>query len=652
MSKFKGILLWLLITAMLVQSACINSVSKEQQESTQSTESVEVTTEESDLSETEEVTTEAVMSEESILDNREKLDDQGILWYIPNERIEQGLQQKLMIYQENLLVCGSFYENDSSVLKLTVISRETGAVLHENSISGIDISDVQVCGDLIAVTDWSDGDIILLDNELNITEEYQVEAESCAIYLNSDATKVYCFTQNNGIRITDIETGDVEVLLEHALGLFGNSRCGDSVTISYTDRDTQLEVREIVDLTKGTVMKVPFEGAFTTIEYSDEIWLAGILGEDNTYYLGRTERPNEFKAHGEYSMVSMLSAPTRIMSSYDVNGTSFMTLYGADGIFLSECKLAIEGGIMSGTPVWVHEDGGYYFIVTDPTGKDMLLFWNLATPIAGEDLKLKSVYDGEQEPGTVVSEALYDRALELSDVYGVDIKIAEQAAVEINEFAMNQEFDEGYISSGLDSIEAVLSAYPEGFMEQLLYGTQIEIEFNLVGSIINTTMTEDSLGFTSFVGAASEQEGKSVIAVDITTTGSLEQTLYHEIMHLIENKLEFDAKIREDAVYSEEDWLAFNPEGFVYAESYNDIPMDVYNGEYESWFVDLYSRTYSKEDRARIMEHAMAGNDWMYSASPGRLAKLEYLCECIRDAFDTTGWPEKTIWEETLERCK
>ena len=188
-------------------------------------------------------------------------------------------------------------------------------------------------------------------------------------------------------------------------------------------------------------------------------------------------------------------------------------------------------------------------------------------------------------------------------------------------------------------------------MEQLLYGTQRKIEVHLVGTLTKRPSEETNLGFTSFAGFAEQQEGKSVIAVDITRLGSLEQTLYHEIAHLIDNKLAFDASLREDAIYSEEAWQALNPTTFAYAESYHNLPMELYQEEYDAYFIDIYSRTFSKEDRARIMEYAMVESTWTFSASLGRLAKLEYWTDCIRDAFDTTGWSKQTIWEQTLEEC-
>ena len=33
--------------------------------------------------------------------------------------------------------------------------------------------------------------------------------------------------------------------------------------------------------------------------------------------------------------------------------------------------------------------------------------------------------------------------------------------------------------------------------------------------------------------------------------------------------------------------------------------------------------------------------------NPGMAEKMRYYAACIRDCFDTEGWPESTLWEYT-----
>ena len=67
-------------------------------------------------------------------------------------------------------------------------------------------------------------------------------------------------------------------------------------------------------------------------------------------------------------------------------------------------------------------------------------------------------------------------------------------------------------------------------------------------------------------------------------------------------------------------------------------------------FIDTYSMSYPKEDRARIMEYAsMEGNDH-YFESPMMQRKLEVLCRGIREAFGLEGLQSPLPWERYLTR--
>ena len=125
----------------------------------------------------------------------------------------------------------------------------------------------------------------------------------------------------------------------------------------------------------------------------------------------------------------------------------------------------------------------------------------------------------------------------------------------------------------------------------------------------------------------------------------LEGTMYHEFSHIIDKRLEFDAKYREEACYSESGWEELNPEGFEYNDSYYGTLAP----QYADYFVDAYACTNSTEDRARIMECAMLGDKSVFEDKEGVRQKLAYYCEGIRDSFDTTSWPENLPWEEFVQ---
>ena len=122
------------------------------------------------------------------------------------------------------------------------------------------------------------------------------------------------------------------------------------------------------------------------------------------------------------------------------------------------------------------------------------------------------------------------------------------------------------------------------------------------------------------------------------------ETVYHEFSHIIDKRLEWDATLRSEALFSEEAWLSLQPEGFRYAHSYTNIPADTQTYEYSGYFISSYAMTFPTEDRATLMSLVISYTDAL-SGNPAMKEKIRYYATCIRDCFDTEGWPEKTAWE-------
>ena len=593
---------------------------------------------------TQTIESEIAIQKESILDKRVQSDENGVVWNIPNTYIEQGVQQTLVSFGEYLLVYGTgLDEEDRLVSKLAVLSLENGEVLHEANVVDFEMPNVQVLENMVVVSDFLDGKVKFFDSKLQEIKTYCTNLEHSATYASPSGNTLYSITQKDGIQVLDMKTNKKTTLLKKTTNLFVSNVSEEMVSVTYTDLKTQLDTYAVLDLAKGTVETVPFSGAVYDVECQNNIWKAAMMyGED--YIIGTKEKQNKFVPNDENAIVSMLSDNKLLTSNYGKNGICYLKLYDIEGKFLSEAVLPSGCMYSFVDPVWSEYDGGYFFIANH-LGKDMLLFWDLSKQVEGEDLHLKKYPEDSKQYGSKISETLYKKAEEMSLKYGIDVKIAEQTDTQFLDFSAKEEFGEDEISFGLDMLEKVLACYPDNFMKQLLYGSQQEIEVHLVGTLTRYSTEETQSGFTSFDAFVEEQGGKTVLVADITRENVLEQTLYHEIAHLIDGKLAFDASLREDAIYSEEAWQKLNPKGFTYAESYHDIPMELYDDKYDDYFIDVYSKTFAKEDRARIMEYAMMERDNVFSANPKIKAKLEYWSACIRDAFDTTGWSKEMKWE-------
>lgn len=194
------------------------------------------------------------------------------------------------------------------------------------------------------------------------------------------------------------------------------------------------------------------------------------------------------------------------------------------------------------------------------------------------------------------------------------------------------------ISRALNGVEEALANYPQGFFSQFCSESQGSgIYLMLVGPIGSS----DPINVAAFQYGVGSRE---YIGLDISFY-ELKGNLYHEIWHATENKI-----LNSDFMgFYDGSWDSCNPEGFEYRNEYNLSDPDgtlwrwtYLGGEDPFYFVDDYSKTFAKEDRARIMEYVM-GDDGLSQAvltSPAIRQKLQLMDQGIRAAFDTTGWDE------------
>ena len=256
-------------------------------------------------------------------------------------------------------------------------------------------------------------------------------------------------------------------------------------------------------------------------------------------------------------------------------------------------------------------------------------------------------YEAEptRPPMKTLKELQYERADALSQRFGVDIRIPEQSELRYSHYDAYALDDLTFLRSALDVLEQTLSRYPEGFFRQLAYGPIETVRFELVGSLTVKEGVDIDADSTHAFAQNLGDYYLVVLSAYFTDT----QSLCHEISHLTDAYLAWDAINREDALFSEQTWLALQPEGFYYAMSYTNIPDELYSFAETDYFGHWYMTTYPTEDRAMLMEAAMLNNTQNFASGSGRRAKLQYYAECIRDCFDTTGWPEVAPWEQVLE---
>lgn len=272
-----------------------------------------------------------------------------------------------------------------------------------------------------------------------------------------------------------------------------------------------------------------------------------------------------------------------------------------------------------------------------------------------------------RDPTTPITlDAKYDEVLafanQLEDTYDVDIRIAEESSViPIDYYQYNLCTDIPTIQNCLEMISQCLAAFPDGFFSQL---RTEQFPNRLCISLCGTLYGQDDSVFkdASCVTYIDKMRDHLCHYIVMDCNRLLPEKFFHEICHVIDNHIYF--LFSDDGTensFSEGHWYGLNPEGFTYSMAYNEYKQldPIYTPEQEIdaplsdsiYFVSNYAKTFPMEDRACLFAKACYfGQEYDGASAPGIQNKLAYMCNYIRYHFDTTGWPEITVWEQGLIR--
>ena len=562
------------------------------------------------------------------------LEGSGNLRYIPNQTVENMASPEVRLFGNGLL----FSECVENKLVLKHISLEDGATVSEGSVPAASGAKLYIGSGEIGICDRELGQISILDEQFHPLRAYDVPGEGDDWYLNSELDILYIFFSDRGLLARNLMTKEDIWLVDNGFRVTAMGSANGYVIFEYTDRSDQKTYARCLNLSTATLETLPIGGAVAGGTRQGETWLIQRGGDsilvqnDISYALSWSD-----------SDLRLLS-PKRHLLATDLSGRNLM-LFESDGSFISQCSLPISSHAMTGSDfVWSGYWEGYFF-ADFMDGTCRLMYWDVNADCEGEDLPMLPLGETQQTQ-SVVEASLYERAAQLSQRFGVDIRIAEQCSLDYTNYRGFVMTNPSYIRLALDTVEDALSQYPEGFFRQLCYGSIESVRIELVDAL---TAKEDAQNKPdAATGFAQNMGSYHLIVLDGYEVRK--PTVFHELSHVIDKRLAWDSLIREDAQFSEEAWLALQPEGFEFGYTYSDYTGTAQLSYVESGdFVSDYSMTYPTEDRSTLMEVAMLGQNWAFEPGSGRRAKMQYYADCIRDCFDTTGWPEVTTWEQVLQ---
>ena len=241
-------------------------------------------------------------------------------------------------------------------------------------------------------------------------------------------------------------------------------------------------------------------------------------------------------------------------------------------------------------------------------------------------------------------------ATRLEQKYGISIYLGPEVPKKIDYYQIKQTLKVKTLSDALNALEQVLACFPDDFFKQLNYGDTKGLRIYLSGNITaeNSDMINDPSGFVNIIN------NYNVMVLNCNYSWDFSYTVGHEISHLIDQRLAFIHTYNDESEFSEEKWNSFNPDSFSYDDSYANYNPDDPSNHISGYFIDSYGMTFATEDRSEIFGTAIDDyingiyDDARFTDDSPIRNKLDYYSRCIRDGFNTKGWPDTMAWETVL----
>lgn len=303
----------------------------------------------------------------------------------------------------------------------------------------------------------------------------------------------------------------------------------------------------------------------------------------------------------------------------------------SDGTRRSNLTLPTEG-----YPWYItaSRDGFVWFVLYDPEYGDVVCRWE--PEAGGEETCYVGAFHSAEYPDLEGLAQCAELAGRIGERYGIRVRVWEDAVSQPPwDYRLEPEYRPELIWQQLQALDGWLGRYPEGFFGELCD----DLELCLVRSITGSPES-GSLEAVSGIQFWEGSRARVVLAIGAGCEGSL----YHELCHAIDSRV-----LSQSSAYDR--WDKLNPGDFRYDYDYekNRQRRDYqFLQEHSRSFVDMYSMSFPKEDRARIMEYAMRpGNEGLFR-SPILQQKLRTMCAGIREAFGLKEYSQALAWEYYL----
>lgn len=538
-----------------------------------------------------------------------------------------------LLLDENLL----FFSGRETSTRLTLVNAESGRIIAACDISFVltpQNATVQLLDMGISYFDHLSMETVVLDRSLREIRRIDVPEDLMGMPLLSRNCETLFYCTASAVRALDLDSGISRILKEVSYPVQGLSGLllEDSVLqLSITETDGTWRTL-FLSCQNGQLLS-ECEGNVLPETTGSTFFLPLQNGNLKTLLFGNTYE-NPMVLHPRLDPEDCFFLGTQVLATAWQNGILCLDLY--------DLNTGLRTASHSAAP------GHYPEVVTADSEGNFWVLWyceegpllECLQPDAVQDPTVYvSSYYTRQNPDYDGLAACSLHAEDLSNKYGIDILIYKDAvALEPWDYHLEYEYQPSVLLRELEALDERLSRFPEGFL-QTLTEKFTALKICIVRSAVGSPES-GSLEAVNGIQFMDNFDAYIVLATDHDT----EYALFHELSHLMETVI-----LTESVAYDR--WDNLNPPDFQYD---NDYIANVHRDgspwlkEGREYFIDTYSMSYPKEDRARLFEYAMtAGHEELFS-SPNLQQKLRQLCIGIREGFSLIHSNEIFPWEQYL----
>lgn len=286
-------------------------------------------------------------------------------------------------------------------------------------------------------------------------------------------------------------------------------------------------------------------------------------------------------------------------------------------------------------------DGTVWLLMHDENnGSDTLYRWNPSLSPIIDPMEYTAPYNTREAPDLLGIGECTRYAQTLKDRYSIDIRTYKDVIdFQTGEVRVTYEHLPQVMMWELEQLDENLRNFPPDFLQtisQRFGGLSIcilrDISVSSSQYIPNNNcglFWKDNHPFIALVSGTDTRKG-----------------LYHSLCHLTDTIV-----LNGSSAY--DTWNQHNPSGFTYDYDYaanekrNSTAFLLDNSRY---FVDMFSMSFPKEDRARIMEYAMTPEHGALFQTEAMQNKLRTICVGIREAFHLEKCTDAFLWEQYLHK--